>query len=52
MMYSYISDEARKLDVAGLRLYVETNNSAAMRTYESMGMTSEHYTMYEWLRKD
>jgi len=52
MMYSFISDEARKLDVAGLRLYVETNNSAAMRTYESMGMSSQHYTMYEWLRKD
>jgi GNAT superfamily N-acetyltransferase len=52
MMYSYISEEADNLGVAGLRLYVETNNSAAMKTYESMGMSSEHYTMYEWLRKE
>ncbi len=50
MMYSFINDEARKVGVAGLRLYVETNNTTAMRTYESMGMTREHYTMYEWLR--
>jgi GNAT superfamily N-acetyltransferase len=52
MMYDFIRKEAEKNGVAGLRLYVETNNSAAMRTYESMGMTSEHYTMYEWLRND
>jgi GNAT superfamily N-acetyltransferase len=52
LMYLFIKEEAEKLDIAGLRLYVETNNSAAMRTYEAMGMTSEHYTMYEWLRSN
>ena len=49
-MYSLIKDEADKQGVAGLRLYVETNNSSAQKTYEALGMMSEHYTMYEWLK--
>jgi len=50
-MYSYIRDLVIKENVAGLRLYVEQNNLIARRTYEAMGMTSEHYTLYEWLRE-
>jgi len=50
-MYNFIRDEADKQNVAGLRLYVETNNSRAQKTYEALGMRSEHYTMYEWLKE-
>jgi GNAT superfamily N-acetyltransferase len=50
-MYNVIKEEADKQGVAGLRLYVETNNSRAQKTYESLGMKSEHYTMYEWLKE-
>ena len=50
-MYSNIRNEADKQGVAGLRLYVETNNSRAQKTYEALGMKSEHYTMYEWLKE-
>jgi ribosomal protein S18 acetylase RimI-like enzyme len=50
-MYSYIRDEAEKKGVAGLRLYVESNNERARKTYEALGMNSEHYTLYEWLRE-
>ncbi|MCX6253350.1 MAG: GNAT family N-acetyltransferase [Bacteroidia bacterium] len=50
-MYSHIKNEADKQGVAGLRLYVETNNSGAQKTYEALGMKSEHYTMYEWLKE-
>lgn len=50
-MYSYIKEEAEKEDAAGLRLYVETKNFAAQKTYESLGMRSEHYRMYEWLKE-
>ena len=50
-MYLHIKDEADKQCVAGLRLYVETNNSKAQKTYESLGMKSEHYRMYEWLKE-
>ena len=50
-MYVHIKDVAEKQNVAGLRLYVETNNSKAQRTYESLGMISEHYKMYEWMKE-
>jgi ribosomal protein S18 acetylase RimI-like enzyme len=49
-MYKFVREESVKNGVAGLRLYVESNNKAARKTYESLGMTSEHYTLYEWLR--
>jgi GNAT superfamily N-acetyltransferase len=48
-MYQFIKEEADENKVAGLRLYVETNNLTAMKTYESLGMSREHYAMYEWL---
>jgi GNAT superfamily N-acetyltransferase len=50
LMYSYVKQEAERLNIAGLRLYVESNNEPARKTYEAMGMSSQHYTMYEWLR--
>jgi GNAT superfamily N-acetyltransferase len=50
-MYMHIRAEAEKTGVAGLRLYVETNNYRAQETYKSLGMTSEHYSMYEWMRE-
>ena len=49
-MYDFVRRRADSRGAAGLRLYVESNNAAARRTYESMGMNSEHYTMYEWLK--
>ncbi len=49
-MYTFIREEAEKQNVAGLRLYVESNNERARKTYEALGMGSDHYTMYEWLR--
>jgi GNAT superfamily N-acetyltransferase len=50
-MYSQIKNEADKENVAGLRLYVETNNKGAQNTYEALGMESLHYKMYEWLKE-
>jgi GNAT superfamily N-acetyltransferase len=49
-MYLSVKEEAEKQNVAGLRLYVETNNHRACKTYESLGMNNEHYRMYEWLK--
>ena len=51
-MYSFIRKQADIKGAAGLRLYVESNNVTARKTYEAMGMTSEHYTLYEWLREE
>jgi GNAT superfamily N-acetyltransferase len=50
-MYHHIKAEAEKNGVPGLRLYVETNNSAAQYTYEALGMSSLHYKMYEWMKE-
>jgi GNAT superfamily N-acetyltransferase len=50
-MYAFIRREADIKGAAGLRLYVESNNTAAMKTYEALGMSNEHYRMYEWLRE-
>ncbi|OFY65853.1 MAG: GNAT family N-acetyltransferase [Bacteroidetes bacterium RBG_13_43_22] len=50
-MYSHISHLAEVHDIAGLRLYVETKNVRAQKTYEALGMSSEHYSFYEWMRK-
>ncbi len=49
-MYEFIRLEAEKQGAGGLRLYVESNNTRAMKTYEAMGMSSEHYSLYEWMR--
>jgi ribosomal protein S18 acetylase RimI-like enzyme len=50
-MYAFINNEADKQNIAGLRLYVETNNSVAQKTYESLGMKSDHYRMYEFMKE-
>ncbi|HEX4965205.1 MAG TPA: GNAT family N-acetyltransferase [Thermoanaerobaculia bacterium] len=34
----------------GLRLYVDRRNTAAQRVYERLGMTREHYELFEWLK--
>ena len=34
----------------GLRLYVDKRNAGAQRVYERLGMTREHYDMFEWLK--
>lgn len=50
-MYMYIRSLAEEQGIAGLRLYVETKNQKAKKTYEALGMSSEHYSFYEWMRK-
>jgi len=50
-MYMHVSELSEEQGIAGLRLYVETNNERARRTYEALGMSSEHYSFYEWMRK-
>ena len=50
-MYTFIKNKAMQNGIAGLRLYVETKNSGAKSTYEALGMSSEHYSFYEWMRE-
>jgi ribosomal protein S18 acetylase RimI-like enzyme len=37
-------------ELVGLRLYVDKTNERAQRVYDAMGMTREHYDLYEWLK--
>jgi ribosomal protein S18 acetylase RimI-like enzyme len=47
-LYQYVESLARSRgDVCGLRLYVETQNDHAQKTYEALGMHHSHYQMME-----
>jgi ribosomal protein S18 acetylase RimI-like enzyme len=37
-------------DLRGIRLYVDKRNQRAQDAYERVGMSKEHYEMYEWLK--
>jgi GNAT superfamily N-acetyltransferase len=37
-------------DLRGIRLYVDRRNAAAQRVYGRLGMTREHYELFEWLK--
>lgn len=37
-------------DLRGLRLYVDKSNLNAQKVYESLGMSGEHYHLFEWLK--
>ncbi len=34
----------------GLRLYVDKTNINAQKVYKAVGMTDEHYSMFEWMK--
>ena len=36
--------------LGGLRLYVDQGNTGAIGVYERLGMTREHYHLYEWMK--
>jgi len=51
LMYENLKKEVMtKDDVAGLRLYVDNSNRNAQKVYAKVGMTDEHYIMYEWMK--
>lgn len=46
-MYADVAQRAKQAGAVGLRLYVETENLRAQRTYRELGMEQCHYFMYE-----
>lgn len=46
-LYAAVRERAREAGAVGLRLYVETENHRAQRTYAELGMAPCHYLMYE-----
>jgi len=49
MMYEHVKKEGIARGIAGLRLYVESENTRAQKTYEAMGMDGGHYKTFEWM---
>ncbi len=50
-MYRQLKEQVeQRKDLRGLRLYVEKTNYNAKKTYQSLGMSNEHYELYEWLK--
>ncbi|HLN54191.1 MAG TPA: GNAT family N-acetyltransferase [Lentimicrobium sp.] len=51
MMYSFIKSlVSERQDVAGIRLYVDNTNLRARDVYKRIGMTDEHYRVFEWMK--
>ncbi|MBN1154767.1 GNAT family N-acetyltransferase [candidate division KSB1 bacterium] len=46
-MFRHVETIARRSRVKGLRLYVDKRNIHAQHVYRNLGMTNEHYEMYE-----
>jgi GNAT superfamily N-acetyltransferase len=46
-LYDDAQQRARQAGAVGMRLYVETENERAQRTYAGLGMERCHYFMYE-----
>ena len=50
-LYQHLKDMVEKSsDLRGLRLYVDKSNMKAQKVYEVLGMSGEHYHLYEWLK--
>ena len=46
-LYAYARQEALAAGTGGLRLYVDVTNTVAQAVYRSMGMTGDHYRVFE-----
>ncbi|MFA6770182.1 MAG: GNAT family N-acetyltransferase [Bacteroidales bacterium] len=52
LLYEHIKNLVIKShNTMGLRLYVDKRNIRAQSLYDSLGMTGEHYTTYEWMKE-
>ena len=50
-LYSNLKKQVEQSpELVGLRLYVDKTNKPAQEVYEKLGMSKEHYELYEWLK--
>jgi len=50
-LYLNLKKQVERLPkLMGLRLYVDKRNKSAQEVYEKLGMSKEHYELYEWLK--
>lgn len=51
-LYKHIQElVASNPDLRGIRLYADKTNTSAHSVYEHLGMTSEHYQLFEWMKR-
>ncbi len=49
-LYEHVQQLVKTNDeYQGIRLYVEQNNTRAQAVYKALGMTDEHYLLFEWM---
>jgi ribosomal protein S18 acetylase RimI-like enzyme len=51
-LYETAQREARAAGAGGLRLYVDTTNTRAQAVYAALGMTGDHYRVFEEMFND
>lgn len=50
-LYAHLKDTVNESsDLRGLRLYVDKTNLKAQKVYENLGMSCEHYQLFEWMK--
>ena len=50
-LYTEIKNQVlSKKEFAGIRLYVDKTNLSAIEVYNKIGMSNQHYHMFEWLK--
>lgn len=51
-LYKHVQElVASNPDLRGIRLYADKTNISAHGVYEHLGMTAEHYQMFEWMKE-
>jgi ribosomal protein S18 acetylase RimI-like enzyme len=50
-MYEYLKNSVQaSVHLRGLRLYVDKTNLHAQKVYQKLGMSNDHYELYEWMK--
>ncbi len=50
-LYTHLKEMVNESqDLRGLRLYVDKTNLKAQKVYENLGMSCEHYQLFEWMK--
>lgn len=53
LMYQHVKNTVEQNKAyKGIRLYVEKQNTNAQMVYRALGMSNEHYELFEWLKKE
>ena len=49
-MYESLQTVVREKGFCGIRLFVDKTNVGAQKTYTRLGMSGDHYHLFEWMR--